>query len=93
MGDSVTANKTHNLVRFVKDPKELGRSPMKLLYDKSLPQEVDFVNKGNISVPCIDSLQLYHSNLTKISGLQYFGVTVRYFIHPLEVKVYRAAAA
>lgn len=47
MEDLVRTNKTHNLVRFVKDPKELGRSPLKSLYDKSLAKEVDVFNNGD----------------------------------------------
>lgn len=29
-------DETHNPVRFLRDPNELGKSPEKLLYDKSL---------------------------------------------------------
>lgn len=29
-------DETHNPVRFFRDPNELGKSPEKLLYDKSL---------------------------------------------------------
>lgn len=40
--------KTHNLVRFVRDPKELGKSPVKLLYDRSLWQQMEG-SQGNES--------------------------------------------
>ena len=49
------ANKTHNRVRFAKDPKELGRSPLNLLYDKSLAEEVDVFDNGNKLMYTIES--------------------------------------